>query len=170
MEDCMSMDHRWGVRERIEREVRIVGDSTTLRGRSVDVSFSGIFLAASPEEFALDSVVELVVTMQSAGVTAIQRVAAVVVRLNENGLGLMFAGLDPGEIIRFLALLNFNESFLVLRRLDSRALFLRPAIQDGARNSIVGGWPIGAADATSSDVGEDDYLFGGGRRDHGRTG
>jgi PilZ domain len=113
----MSMDHRWGMREPIERATLIAcGSAKPLRGRSRDVSFSGIFVSVSQAALEHNAMLELVVTLRAGGITSIHRLPVAVARVSEHGVGLMFSALDPGEIIRFLTLLRDRDSFLVLRR------------------------------------------------------
>ncbi len=168
----MSMDHRWGMREPIEREVLIACDTAMpLRGRSLNVSFSGIFVSVSQAPLKINALVELVARLRSAGVTSVHRMVAAVARLSEHGVGLMFYTLDPGEITRFLALLRGADSFLVLRQPDPRRLFVRSTARDGMFVSVVGGPKIETTAVTADpDPCQDGYPVTGGNHDHGQRG
>ncbi len=152
----MGMNHRWGVRESIEREVVIYGSGAKLlRGHSRDMSFDGIFVSMSTGSLELRTLVELVVTLRSRCMTPMHRIPAIVARLTERGMGLMFASRDPGEISRFVALLRGSESFLMVRKSDSCRAFFRHAAMDGkvilATTGPKVGMDDGWADVDSND-------------------
>lgn len=99
------LEHRWGKRESIGVEVGLhrVGRQP-LRGRSLNISTSGIFVATFGQDLTLHAQVELVLVFSDSSVTRIKRLEAMVVRLADNGVGLAFADPSTREVQQLLAL------------------------------------------------------------------
>jgi hypothetical protein len=134
----MGMDHRWGLRESIDREVVIDCDAEAPRcGRSRDMSLSGLFVSIAKPGLEPNVPVELVVTRRNGGATSMHRLGAVVARLCESGVALMFTRADAREIRRFRAAFRVGGSVLTLRRLDPRRLLARRSAPDDTITSIV---------------------------------
>lgn len=104
------MEHRWGRREPIALSVVIHQPGRGLTcGRSRDISSRGIFVAAPRSGLAIHSHVEVVLTLVEKDVTRMVPVAAMVVRLSDDGVGLMFAALSAREIRELLARCRANS-------------------------------------------------------------
>lgn len=105
------IEHRWGRRKSIALDVQILrGRRRPVRGRSRDVSSSGMFVAAPVAALAMHAQVELVMTLRDRDMTRIKRIAAMVARLGEDGVGLTFAAPSARDIRELLALCRANAS------------------------------------------------------------
>lgn len=103
------IEHRCGQRESVELAVGLnLPGRPLLRARSRDISTSGIFIVLPVEELALHMRVELALTFHDGDVTRIRRVTAMVVRLSEDGSGLMFAARSARDIGELLAACRAN--------------------------------------------------------------
>jgi hypothetical protein len=167
----MGMDHRWGIRERIKCEVVIDGDEAApCRGHSRDVSFSGIFLSIPPVGLEPNVSVEMMVTRRVAGVTSMHRMGAVVVRVCENGVALMFTRPEVREITRFRGLFHAGDSLLTLRRPDPGRLLARRRSQEGMVSAVVPRQKIETPAAVNDpDSRQEDVLAKGANHDHAQT-
>ena len=168
----MRMNHRWGIREPIERETIIYGrGAKPIRGQSQNVSFDGIFIAARKAAMHLGTLVDLVVTRHVHGVTWTQQIPAEVARLTEQVVGLMFALRDAGKITRFITLLRSGGSVLRVRRSDSYGGFgenignHRMSLSTVSRRTAATAGEVAAADPV-----DDHNTVTGEDHDNGKTG
>ncbi len=105
----MAIEHRFGMRETIQRRVCIYRPKTcAVFGRSLDVSSSGMYVdtTSSTRSLPINSRVQLLTVWREFGVFRIHRVDAVITRQDENGVGLMFSEFNRGGVRRLLALLR----------------------------------------------------------------
>lgn len=86
------IEHRRGQRVSVEVAIGVnLPGRPLLRARSRDISTRGIFIVLPVEALALHMRVELALAFRDGEVTRIRRVTAMVVRLSDDGAGLMFA-------------------------------------------------------------------------------
>ncbi len=130
----MSMEHRWGMRETIERNVAIdCHQGKPVLGRTRDISLSGIFVAAPVAGFRINSLVGIAFALMENNVTTICRAHAMVVRITDSGVGLMFAG--PGETAAFLAGIRPGKDFIGDQRTSRRHAAIEEFQEDAAVSS-----------------------------------
>jgi hypothetical protein len=87
-----------------------------LRGRSLDVSRHGMFVATGPMLLPIHSKVEVVFTLERGKGGPLERTTATVVRLNRDGIGLMFSNeIDVSPLQPF----NHHEQQIYLRSVDA---------------------------------------------------
>jgi hypothetical protein len=97
------MERRWGMRKAVEIDVVIDNQpECLLRGQIGNVSVGGLYVrTAEPGSLSKNSQVELVLMLQQDTGTHVYRMAAMVVRLTDDGAGLMF---DQYDVNAFRAL------------------------------------------------------------------
>lgn len=96
------MERRWGLRKAIEVDVVIDNQpASLLRGRIGNVSIGGLFVRTEAKNLRKNAQVELVLMLQQDSGTRIYRMPAMVVRLTQDGAGLMF---DEYDVNAFRAL------------------------------------------------------------------
>ena len=168
----MRMNHRWGIREPIERETIIYDrGAKPIRGQSQNVSFDGIFIAARKASLHLGTLVDLVVTRHAHGVTWTQQIPAEVARLTEQGVGLMFALRDACKITQFVALLRSGGSVLRVWRSDSYGSFGEYIGKHGMLFSTMSRRMAAiAGEVAAPDSVDDHNTATGGDYDNGKTG
>ena len=101
------MEHRLSLRTPLTMNVAIYYNGLgLLQGRSLDVSRHGMFVATGPMVLPLHAIVDVAFPLESGKRNEVpQRTPAMVVRLNREGIGLMFSkevtaiplGLNHGE-------------------------------------------------------------------------
>lgn len=106
----MAMEHRWGRRIPVDTNItlrcRRVG---RCRGRLRNISSGGVFVQTSLS-LPMYARVELVLAGGIEGATRIHRFEAVVSRLGQGGIGLMFVQFNPHELTALLARLGAGET------------------------------------------------------------
>lgn len=96
------MERRWGMRKAIQVDVVIDNQpACLLRGRIGNVSTGGLFVQTEPTSLSQNEQVELVLMLQQESGTRVYRISAMVVRLAQDGAGLMF---DQYDVNAFRAL------------------------------------------------------------------
>ncbi len=96
------MERRWGLRKPVEIDVVIDNQpECLLRGQIGNVSVGGLYVRTEPGNLSKNSQVELVLMLQQDKGTRVYRMAAMVVRLTDDGAGLMF---DQYDVNAFRAL------------------------------------------------------------------
>ena len=158
----MKMNHRWGFREPLERPVQIWqrGARGVRAGRSRDMSFDGIFIAAPMAVLYPGTLVDLIATRHMRGVTWTMRMSAVVARLTDEGVGLMFTMRDPGEIVRFTELVRASGSLLRVRPAGSYYAFTRRSRSSGVVLSMKRGQKTGMPARACDPVGDRKLMTG----------
>lgn len=106
----MAMEHRWGRRLPLDTNVtlnsRPAGRS---RGRLRNISSGGAFVHTHLP-LTTHAPVELVMASGFEGATRIHRFDAVVSRIEQDGVGLMFVRFNPNELTVLLARLAAGET------------------------------------------------------------
>lgn len=98
------MEHRLSFRSPFSVNVAIYYKSLgLLRGRSLDISRHGIFVVTSPMVLPIHTIVDIAFSLESGkNAKPLERTSAMVVRLNRDGAGLMFAReIDVGHLRLF---------------------------------------------------------------------
>ncbi len=120
----MKMNHRWGLREPLARHVQVWQSSAkAIEGCTRDLSFDGVFVEACGLMLYPGTLLDLITMRRVRGVTWIRRMSAVVARLTEAGIGLMFTTRDAVEITRFTEMLRGDNALLSILRSGSYQTF-----------------------------------------------
>lgn len=85
------MERRWGLRKPVDADVVIDSQPLCLlRGRIGNISIGGLYVTTTPTALNRNTPVELVLLRQESGGTRVYRLPAMIVRLTEEGAGLIF--------------------------------------------------------------------------------
>ena len=120
--DTMGMEHRWGVRQKIELDAVIEHGYGHLKHRIRacirDISSSGVFVVGPADGLPLNALVELKSTLHHGGVTQVHRMKAMVTRIAPDGVGLMFGEIGQREISQLLLSLRGHDARAAARKLS----------------------------------------------------
>lgn len=100
----MAMEHRWGRRMPLDTNITInCRPAGRSRGRLRDISSGGAFVQTHLP-LGLHARVELVLAASGIeGATRLHRFEAIVSRVGQSGVGLMFVQFNPNELMALLA-------------------------------------------------------------------
>jgi hypothetical protein len=121
----MGMERRWGVRRPVEVDAWIdCQPACLLEGQISNISIGGLYVRTNASGLRLNAPVELVLTLDDEHETRVYRLPAVVVRLNEDGAGLMFDQYDVNAFRTLVVLLLERQRAIVAHRDSSNRRFL----------------------------------------------
>jgi hypothetical protein len=102
----MGMERRWGMRRPVDVEVVLDNQpASLLRGRIGNISIGGLFVKTEPTALRLHAPIELVLLLDDRSGTRVYRLPAIVVRLTDDGVGLMFDQYDVNAFRTLVVLL-----------------------------------------------------------------
>jgi c-di-GMP-binding flagellar brake protein YcgR len=102
------MEKRWSLRKPIALDVVLYHtDAGLLRCRTRDISLEGMFVTTGAVNLQIDDPVELDFILHSNGDSQLHHIRAKVVRLTEQGAGLMYREFTP-NITHFLQDAQYN--------------------------------------------------------------
>jgi hypothetical protein len=88
-------ENRWNVRLPIQMEVDVsLPGQGSVRGRTRNLSFEGMFIEVAPVEFARHALVDVALPLAPNGRATAHRIRAAVTRIADNGISLMFTDYD----------------------------------------------------------------------------
>ena len=97
------MEHRIGTRRPGHASVVLLPKAgVPLAGQISEVSISGMFVTARPEDFCTNSVIDVEMTLPGATTLKTYRWQAMVIRKTAAGIGLMFDRLRPPAVMALI--------------------------------------------------------------------
>jgi len=165
MESAMRTERRWGLRKAVDVDVVIDNQpACLLHGRIGNISIGGLYVRTTPNALNTNAPVELVLLLHEDGGTRVYRMPAIVVRLTDDGAGLIFDRYNIDAFRTLVFLLRDSRAFGT-RRAKTAARTKQPMVpnqsisESGARGVGTGrpGTTKGA-DGAAAVVGSISYI------------